>query len=126
MYTLVYIILYFRDTIVYYLHFIHSHFFKTHKGKNNTFRYLLEISLNNLTCTCYVTKKRDGNKSNCRGLTEMTVKRQAREIWNESNPSVLHNARPPYSPIRVLTAFLLESILHVAFICPLIKQLTSR
>lgn len=46
-------------------------------------------------------EKRDGNKSNCRGLTEMTVKRQAREIWNESNPSVLHNVRPPYSPTRV-------------------------
>lgn len=52
-------------------------------------------------CVSYVTKKRDGNKSNCRGLTEMTVKRQACEIWNESNPSVLHNARPPYSPIRI-------------------------
>jgi len=114
--------LYYISIIILLSYFIFVHIFKKiFKGKNNKIRHLLEISLNNKTCTRYVTKKRDGNKSNCRGLTEMTVKRQAREIWNESYPSLLHNVRPPYSPILALTAFLLESILHVAFICPLIK-----
>lgn len=55
-----YIILYFHDTIVLAILYLFT-FFKTHKGKNNTFFYLLEISLNNITCPRYVTKKRDGN-----------------------------------------------------------------
>lgn len=93
-------------------------FIKNYTGKINAFRYLPLISLNNKTRVSYVTKKRDGNKSNCRGLTEMTVKRQAREIWNESTPGFAQRL-PTHQ--NELTAFLLESILHVAFICPLIK-----